>query len=122
MAEIKKQPRRSGKRLVKGVIFLLICGVILGMLVYLPIFTLQEVKLTGSTYMTVDDILKVGDIYINEPLFKLETDKVAGRLLNDVRVEDVTVRRSLPHTLEVIVTERVTSTEKFWTAIKICAK
>lgn len=108
MAEIvKKQPRRSGKRLIKGIIFLLLCGVILGMLVYLPIFTLKEVKLTGSTYLTVDDILKVGDIYINEPLFKLETDKVAGRLLNDVRIEDVTVRRSLPHTLEVIVVERM---------------
>ena len=107
MVEVKKQRRRSGKRLVKGVVFILICGAILGSVVYLPIFTLQTVKLTGATYLTVDDILKVGDIYINEPLFKLETDKVAGRLLNDVRVEDVTVRRSLPHTLEVIVTERV---------------
>ena len=107
MVEVKKQRRRSSKRLIKGIIFLLICGAVLGSVVYLPIFTLQTVKLTGSTYLTVDDILKVGDIYINEPLFQLETDKVAGRLLNDVRVEDVTVRRSLPHTLEVIVTERI---------------
>ena len=103
---IKKQPRRSGRRVVKGVIFLLICGAILGAVVFLPIFTLQEVKLTGATYFTVDDVLKVGDIYIGEPLFKLETDKVAGRLLNDVRVEEVTVRRDLPHTLEVKITER----------------
>lgn len=106
MVEIKKQRKRSSKRLVKGVIFLLICGAILGAVVYLPIFTLQKVKLTGATYLTVEDILKIGDIYINEPLFQLETDKVAGRLLNDVRIEDVTVRRSLPHTLEVTVTER----------------
>ena len=103
---IKKQPRRSGRRVVKGIIFLLICGAILGAVVFLPIFTLKEIKLTGATYLTVDDILKVGDIYIGEPLFKLETDKVAGRLLNDVRVEDVTVRRALPHTLEVNITER----------------
>lgn len=107
MAEIKKQRRRSSKRLVKGIIFLLICGVILGAIVYLPIFTLQKVNLTGATYITVDDVLKIGDIYINEPLFKLETDKVAGRLLNDVRIEDVTVRRELPHTLEVTVKERM---------------
>lgn len=106
MAEIKKQRRRSSKRLVKGIIFLLICGAILGAIVYLPIFTLQKVNLTGATYITVDDVLKIGDIYINEPLFKLETDKVAGRLLNDVRIEDVTVRRELPHTLEVTVKER----------------
>ena len=106
MVEVKKQRRRSSKRLVKGIIFLIICGAILGAVVYLPIFTLQTVKLTGATYLTVEDVLKVGDIYIGEPLFQLETDKVAGRLLNDVRVEEVTVRRSLPHTLEVNVTER----------------
>lgn len=104
---IKKQPRRSGRRVVKGIIFLIICGAILGAVVFLPIFTLKEIKLSGATYLTVEDILKVGDIYIGEPLFKLETDKVAGRLLNDVRVEDVTVRRNLPHTLEVNIVERI---------------
>ena len=103
---IKKRPRRNGRRVIKGIIFLLICGAILGAVVFLPIFTLKEIKLTGATYLTVEDILKVGDIYIDEPLFKLETDKVASRLLNDVRVEDVTVRRSLPHTLEINITER----------------
>lgn len=106
MAEIKRQRRRSGRRMVKGIIFLLVSGLILGAVVYLPIFTLQQIKLVGATYLTEEDVLKVGNIYINEPLFQLETDNVASRLSKDVRVEDVTVRRSLPHTLEVIVTER----------------
>lgn len=106
MAEIKRQRRRSGRRMVKGIIFLLVSGLILGAVVYLPIFTLQQINLVGATYLTEEDVLKVGNIYINEPLFQLETDNVASRLSKDVRVEDVTVRRSLPHTLEVIVTER----------------
>ncbi len=106
MVEVKKQRRRSGRRIVKGIIFLLVCGVILGVVVYLPIFTLQQINLVGANYLTEEDVLKIGEIYINEPLFQLETDNVASRLSKDVRVEDVTVRRSLPHTLEVIVTER----------------
>ena len=106
MVEVKKQ-RRSGRRLVKGILFLIICGVTLGAVVYFPIFTLQEIKLNGAIHITEEDILKVGDIYINEPLFQLETDKVAGRLLKDVRVEDVTIHRKLPHTLEVNIVERV---------------
>lgn len=106
MVEVKRQQRRSGKRLVKGIMFLIICSVTLGAVVYFPIFTLQEIKLIGAKHLTEEDILKVGDIYINEPLFHLETDKVAGRLLKDVRVEDVTIRRDLPHTLEVTVVER----------------
>ena len=106
MVEVRRQRKRSGKRFIKGIIFLVVCGAILGAVVYFPIFTLQEVKLVGAKNLTVDDILKVGDIYINEPLFQLETNNVANRLSKDVRIEDVTVRRNLPHTLEVIVTER----------------
>lgn len=106
MAEIRRQRKRSSKRLAKGIIFLVVCGAILGAVVYFPIFTLQEVKLVGAKYLTVEDILKIGDIYIDEPLFQLETHEVASRLSKDVRIEDVTVRRALPHTLEVVITER----------------
>lgn len=105
MAKIKRL-HRSGRRIFKGIIFLLVSGIILGVLVYVPLFTLSEVKLNGATYLTVDDILKVGNIYMGEPLFQLETDSVASRLSQDLRIEEVTVRRSLPHTLEVNLKER----------------
>ncbi len=104
MAKIKR--RRSGRRLFKGIIFLAICGAILGFLVYVPIFTLTQVKLIGAERLTVDDILKIGNIYIGEPLFQLETDQVAGRLSKDLRIEDVTVRRIVPSTLEIKIKER----------------
>ncbi len=104
MAKIRR--RRSGRRLFKGIIFLAICGAILGFLVYVPIFTLTQVKLIGAEKLTVDDILKIGDIYIGEPLFQLETDQVAGRLSKDLRIEEVTVRRIVPNTLEIKIKER----------------
>ena len=108
MAKIKKVKRlhRSGRRVLKGIIFLLVSGLILAIAVYFPIFTLQEIKLNGATYITSDDILKVGNIYIGEPLFQLETDSITNRLSQDLRIEEVTVRRSLPQTLEVTVKER----------------
>lgn len=104
MVRVKK--RRSGRRLFKGIIFLLICGAILSALVYIPIFTLKKINLVGANRLTVDDVLKVGDIYIGEPLFQLETDQVASRLSKDLRVEEVSVRRIVPSTLEVKVKER----------------
>lgn len=105
MAKIKKF-RRSGRRLFKGIVFLLICGAIIGFFVYFPFFTLKEVKLQGAENLTVEDILKIGDIYIGEPIFELETDKVKTRLSNDLRIESVKVRRIVPHTLEVTIKER----------------
>ena len=105
MAKIKRV-RRSGRRLFKGIVFLMIVGVILAFFVYVPFFTLQEVKLIGAEKLTVEDILKVGNIYIGEPIFELETNEVTTRLANDLRIESVTVRRIFPNAIEVTLQER----------------
>ena len=101
-----KRGRRNGRRLFKGIVFLAICGAVIGFFVYVPFFTLKEVKLTGAENLTVEDILRVGDIYIGEPIFELETDKVTSRLAQDLRIESVKVRRIVPNTLEVTLKER----------------
>ncbi|MBR1580168.1 MAG: FtsQ-type POTRA domain-containing protein, partial [Selenomonadaceae bacterium] len=98
--------RRGGRRLARGLRWLLTTGLILFLMVYTPLFTLREIKLIGATYLTVDDVMRVGGVYYGEPLFRLETDNITMRLSNDLRVEEVTVRRSLPSTLEVEVVER----------------
>ncbi len=102
----KKVKHRSGRRIFRGIFFLLISGLILGIIVYVPFFTLKEIKLTGASYLTKEDIMKIANIYPGEPLFELETDQVAGRLSNDLRIEEVTVRRDLPSALEVTIKER----------------
>ena len=98
--------RRSTKRLTRGLLFLLITALIIGVFVYIPFFTLREVKLIGATYLKQDDILKIASIYYGEPLFQLETDEVTKRLMSDLRIEEVKVKRELPYTLEVEIKER----------------
>ena len=98
--------RRSTKRLTRGLIFLVVTALIIAVVVYIPFFTLRDVKLVGATYITKEDILKIANIYYGEPLFELETDEVTKRLLSDLRIEEVTVKRELPFTLEVEIKER----------------
>ena len=104
MAVIRR--RRTFGRLFRGIIFLIVSAAVLSFFVYVPFFTLDEIKLVGAKYLTTEDILKVGEIYMGEPLFKLETDQVQSRLSKDLRIEEVSVRRELPHTLEVTIKER----------------
>ena len=106
MAKIKRQ-RNRGNRIFKGIFFLLLCGAVIGAIVYFPILTLTHIKIIGANYLTEEDVMRVGNIYIGEPLFQLETDQVASRLSKDLRIEEVSVRRVLPHTLEVTVKERI---------------
>ena len=102
----KQSTKRRTRRLSKGMLFLIVTAVIIGIFVYTPFFTLREVKLIGASYLTSDDIIKISNIYIGEPLFQLETDEVTKRLQQDLRIEDVRVKRELPFTLEVEIKER----------------
>ena len=104
MAVIRRR-RRFG-RLFRGIIFLVVSAAVLGFFVYVPFFTLSEIKLVGAKYLTQEDIMKIGDIYMGEQLFRLETDVVQSRLSKDLRIEEVSVRRHLPHTLEINIKER----------------
>ena len=105
MAVIKRR-RRFG-RLLKGLIFLIVSAAVISVFVYMPFFTLQEIKIIGTKYLAQEDIMKVGNIYMGEQLFRLETDDVQSRLSKDLRIEEVTVRRILPHTLEIKIKERL---------------
>ncbi|MBQ1460619.1 MAG: FtsQ-type POTRA domain-containing protein [Selenomonas sp.] len=98
--------RRSPRRLLKGLAFLLICGGLVAFIVYSPLFTLQRVRLQGNTYITETDILTSGRLHKGQPLFQLETSEVTQNLLRDLRIESAVVRRRLPDTLEVEITER----------------
>lgn len=102
----KQSKKRRARHLSRGMIFLIIIAAIIGIFVYIPFFTLQDIKLTGAAYLTRDDIIKIGNIYMGEPLFQIETDEVTKRLRQDLRIEEVRVKRKLPFTLEVEVKER----------------
>ena len=102
-----QKPRRSPRRLIKGLAFLAICGGLMSIVVYSPLFTLQKVAIHGNTYLDEEDILTSGRLHKGEPLFQLETDEVTQNLMKDLRIESVVVRRRVPDTLEVELKERI---------------
>ena len=99
--------KRSTSRLFKGFLFFIICSGILGIVVYSPIFVLREVQVSGNRYVSKDEVTSIAGIYYGEPMFRLETDEVAKRLLQDLRFEDVVVRRRLPNILDITISERM---------------
>lgn len=105
MAVIRR--RRNFGRFFRGLIFLVVSATILGFFVYMPIFTLKEIRLEGAKYLTQEDITKIGNIYMGEQLFRIETDELQSRLSKDLRIEEVSVRRHLPRTLEIKIKERL---------------
>ena len=104
--QIPPRTHRSPRRIIKGAIALVIIAAAMVFLVYAPIFTFQRISLDGASYLKDDDIIKIAAIHRGEPLFALKTDEVAYRLRQDLRIEDAQVRRVLPDTLAIHITER----------------
>lgn len=97
---------RSPRRLLKGLIFLLICSGVMAIIIYSPLFTMQRLMVSGNTYLTATEIKEIARIYRGEPLFKIETNTVMQNLTRDLRIESATVHRRLPDTIEVNIVER----------------
>lgn len=99
--------RRSPRRLIKGLLFLVVTGGLVGLLVYSPIFTLQKLNVKGAVYLSEDEIAYIARLQKGQPLFNLETAEVTENLMKDLRIESATVKRNLPYSLDVTITERV---------------
>ena len=69
MKEQEQKKHRSGRRLFKGLLFLAACGLVMAIVVYTPIFTLQRVEVSGISYLTREQVLEIGRIHTGEPLF-----------------------------------------------------
>ena len=91
--------RRSPRRVLKGFLFLVVSGALLAVVVYSPLFSVRDVRIIGNHYMPADDIRRVAGVYPGVPL-------LAQLLMKDLRVEQASVRRSLPSTLEIQIVER----------------
>lgn len=102
-----RMARRSPRRLLRGILYLLIGGGLMAVVVYSPLFTMQRLVLNGNTYLTQEDIMEIGRIEKGTPLFQLQTDAINQNLMHDLRIESAVVRRRLPDTMEIDITERM---------------
>ena len=102
----EKDKRRSSRRLKKAFKFLVISGVILGILVYSPLFSVREIKVTGNSNLSEKEVAEISGVALNASLFNLDTVAVTKRMMEDLRIEEVTVRRHLPSTLAIHIKER----------------
>lgn len=103
----KKGGRRSPRRLLRGLLFLAVCAAVVAVLVYSPLFTLQRVIVNGNQYLSREEVMEIARIHIGQPLFQLQTDAVTRNLTRDLRIESASVRRQMPDTVEIDMTERI---------------
>ena len=103
--EIKKINRKR-MALSMAMLFLIAIG---GTIYYLttPAFNIQNIVVYGNEKISVDTYISLSKLNIGSTnLFAFTNGSIKERLKENAYVEDVTVKRKLPNTIELYVTER----------------
>ncbi len=86
---------------------LLVAGLVAWLGWFSAVLPASEVRVEGATGAAAAQIRDVAQVPLGGALLRLDTDAVTGRLVADRRWKDVSVTRSLPHTVVIRVTPRV---------------
>lgn len=102
-AQARRRPRLLA---LGGVVLLLLVGSTVWLGWYSSILTAQVVEVRGVPKAQEQVVREVADVVLGGPLLRVDTESVIRRLEADRRWTDVSVSRSLPHTVVVTVTAR----------------
>lgn len=69
-------------------------------------FEIRQIKVAGTHYRQVEDILNLANVEINRPLYDAALPEITQRILRDPYIQGASVRRELPSTLLIEVQER----------------
>ena len=102
--------REGGRRafVVMGVIVVLACALAVGGLLLgnSSVFAIKNVEVTGAEHLTEAELNALAPIAEGTTLFNVDADMLERSIERDAWVQDVTIKRKLPSTLEIAVTER----------------
>ena len=106
--EIKKINRKK----VFISLFILLIIVIAGIIYFLttPMFNITNIEVTGNEKNSVDTYVSLTKIELNSTnIFEVTKNKITKNIKENPYVESVQIKRKLPSTLEIVITEREVS-------------
>lgn len=98
--------RRYLRRILIAVLLVLALIVAAVVLYNSSAFTIESVSVSGVEHLTETEMEQLAGVPEGTTLLRVDTGEIKSRLLMDAWVEDVTIKRAFPNTLEIIVTER----------------
>lgn len=106
---LAKKKRQAVFRLVKWTSLVLI---IIGAIIFTimsPIFNVKNIKVEGNSYLSEEQVISLSRIEIENNMFKYNKKEIIKNIKENAYIENVEVKRSIPDTIEIKITERKTS-------------
>lgn len=92
---------------VIALLSLVLCALVAALVLYLsPVFVIEEIEVTGSEHLTSQDMAALVSIPSGTTLLRVDGGSIERSVERDAWVEDATVHRVFPDTLQIVITER----------------
>jgi cell division protein FtsQ len=100
---------KKNKKLLKLKILLLLIIIIAIIIIVLSssLFNLKNIEVTNNNIVSSDIIEKLSELENDTNIFKINTNSVIEKIKKNSYIESVKIKRKLPDTIEIEVTERV---------------
>ena len=110
---IAKQENKRKRRIKKIKFFIkliLLVGIIAGGITFAltsPIFNINYINVSNNSKIPTDTIISLSGLKNEENIFKFYKKNIIDKVKENPYIEDVEIKRKLPDTVEINVTERV---------------
>ena len=102
--EVRKKTISKQFFLLVFILLILFIGMI--SLLCSPIFSVNQVQVSGNVYMSQAEVIRIAGLSDKVNIFRLTTSAVQNKLCKDLRIEQATVQRSFPSTIKIQIIER----------------
>lgn len=102
----RKKKKRKKKNYLLRLLVIIAVGAGLYFLITSELFDVDSVKIENNSYYTVEQVKDKAGVKIGENIFKLKKNDIKDKLLKDPYFENVMIKRKLPSTIVINVTER----------------
>lgn len=106
----KQEQRMKRNKKVKLVLkTILLIALIVGAIVFFltsPVFNISNIKIVGNEKISIEEIEGLSQIEIGQNTYKIVKSKVIENIKQNPYIKTVAIKRSLPNTIIITVTER----------------
>ncbi|NGP44341.1 FtsQ-type POTRA domain-containing protein [Bacillaceae bacterium SIJ1] len=102
---IKKQRKRKANSML--IIYLSVFFILIAVILYFqsPFSHVQEVKVTGTHYVSQDEVVSLADVSQETSFVQLQEDEVAKRIENHEEIAQATVTKHFPNEVNISIKE-----------------
>lgn len=108
LKQVKKRRRRAGSFAWLWGVLLMIIMLALGFgLAQSSLFNIRTIEVEGISHLTREEVVELSGLTLGEHIYAANIDKAQNMIASNFWVQQTEVRRKLPSTIVITVTERV---------------